>query len=124
MPQLIAASNPVLTTNLRFFAIPTPGKANGAGTSELGPMVTDVSVPVVQPGDSDNIVVTAAVRKTITNVDTDTVTLHYRVMYNSRSKPCRCTTTGHTATARPPTESTARRFRLRPRRRGRWSAGT
>ena len=82
LPQLISISQPALTANQRFFAFPTPGDTNGVGASELGPLVTDVSVPAVQPGDNDDIAVTAAVRKTMTNVDTASVTLHYRVMYD------------------------------------------
>ena len=113
-----------LTSNMRYFVLPTPGRVNGTGTSDLGPIVTDVSVPATQPGDSDNIVVTAKVRKTISNVNTSSVTLHYRVMYGVRSH-CDDVRRRHARRRRArATAFTARRFPPASPRRDKCSAGT
>ena len=60
-----------------------PESANGSGTADLGPIVTDVSEPATQPAAGVPIVVTAQVSQTINPIQSDSVTLHYRVMYNT-----------------------------------------
>ena len=83
LPELTLACGPTYIDLPRYFVAPTPGGANGSGTADLGPIVTDVSQPATAPGDNDPIVVTAKVLPSFDPVIPATVTLHYRVMWNS-----------------------------------------
>jgi hypothetical protein len=66
----------------RYFVAATPRSANGSGTSDLGPIITDVSTPVTQPGNNDPIVVTARMHPGGAAID-GPPTLVYRVMYSA-----------------------------------------
>ena len=81
LPELDATTTPEVTAQGRYFVIPTPGAANGAGTQDLGPVVTNVPPPAVQPTDADPILVTALVRPTSSPITAGSVTLHYRVNF-------------------------------------------
>jgi hypothetical protein len=83
VPQLSANVTSIYGTEGRYFVTPTPGKANSSGTTDLGPIVSDVSHPAVQPGVNDPIVVTAHVSATLTPLQAGSVVLHYRAMYRS-----------------------------------------
>jgi hypothetical protein len=69
------------TTN--YFALPTPGSINGAGSPNLGPLVTDIMHTPHDPADTDNLYVTARVIQTLHPIST--VRLYYRVMFGSES---------------------------------------
>ena len=84
LPELDATSG-AYGASPRYFVMPTPGAQNGAGTADLGPIVTDVSQPAMAPGASDPIVVTAGVRASISPLAAGTVALHYRVMWGSEA---------------------------------------
>jgi hypothetical protein len=73
----------VYASQPRYFVLPTPGADNGAGTADLGPIVTDVFQPAAAPGDSAPIVVTAKVVPTFNPVIPATVMLRYRVMWDA-----------------------------------------
>jgi hypothetical protein len=81
--ELTITSASVYASQPRYFVLPTPGADNGAGTADLGPIVTDVFQPATAPGDNDPIVVTAKVVPTLNPVIPATVTLHYRVMWDA-----------------------------------------
>lgn len=64
-----------------YITNPTPGAANVAVSKDLGPFVTNLSHTPTVPNDLDDIVVTATVSENFKAVST--VTLHYRVNYQS-----------------------------------------
>ena len=65
-----------------FFTSPTPGTANPATPSTLGPLISKVTdSPQPNPGDSDDLVIFAQVDALANPVAT--VTLHYRVMFGA-----------------------------------------
>ncbi len=84
LPQLDVISTAPPDASSRYFVTPTPGAANSAGSSDLGPIVTDVSAPVTQPGDADAIVVTARVRASLSPLS-GSPSLFYRVNYNAEA---------------------------------------
>jgi len=67
---------PLVTSALAYFPEPSPGAPNGNG----GPFVKEVTPSLAQPGDGDDLVITAEVvpvaGQALTSVD-----LHVRVMY-------------------------------------------
>ena len=83
LPQLSANVTGIFGTDGRYFVTPTPGKANGNGSADLGPVVSDVSEPATQPAAGGPVVVTAKVTQTINPIQSSSVILHYRVMYNT-----------------------------------------
>jgi len=79
--ELISEHREIQLTQTRYFTVPTPGADNGAGTENLGPIISDViNVPAV-PKDNEDIVVTAGITRTFAAVAQ--VTLNYRVMYGA-----------------------------------------
>ncbi|MBN1674186.1 MAG: DUF2341 domain-containing protein [Kiritimatiellae bacterium] len=83
LPELVAGLGTTTTESLRYFSIPTPGGVNGVGTADLGPVIRAVSHAPHEPVDTDDVVVTATVTDTIDGVAS--VTLYYRVMWNSEA---------------------------------------
>ncbi len=71
----------IRTDQTRYFALPTPGAPNGAGTSDLGPIIKEMSYNPSIPGDSDDILVTASVSPSFAPVVSNV--LYYRVMYGA-----------------------------------------
>jgi CotH protein/lamin tail-like protein len=71
---LVYDPNP--TTELSYFATPTPGLANGTG----GPVVVDVTYSPALPVVGDDLTVTAEIPSAVTQVD-----LHWRVMYGTET---------------------------------------
>ncbi|MGC8886079.1 MAG: lamin tail domain-containing protein [Verrucomicrobiia bacterium] len=65
----------------RYFAFPTPGAPNGAGVSDLGPIITDVSHSPQLPEIAKDILVTARITPTFAPISSNI--LYYRVMYAS-----------------------------------------
>lgn len=65
----------------RYFALPTPGAPNGAGTSDLGPIIKEISNTPSIPEDSDDILITASVTPSFAPVVSNI--LYYRVMYGA-----------------------------------------
>ena len=83
LPEILATTythNPGLRV---YFTTPTPGGPNGAGTTMLGPVVSDVRHTPNVPGDADNLIVTARLTPTIDPIGV--VTLKYRVMFGAES---------------------------------------
>ena len=65
-----------------FFTSPTPGTANPATPSTLGPFISNVTdSPQPSPGDSDDLVISAQVDALANPIAS--VTLHYRVMFGA-----------------------------------------
>ncbi len=67
----------------RYFTVPTPGAANGTGSTDLGPILTEVaSVPALpaQPASGDPITVTARIASSLAPMAG--ATLYWRVMFN------------------------------------------
>ena len=81
LPELLATSETLSTNTLRYFSPPTPGAANGVGTTNLGPLVVQADHTPSIPQDNDPLIVTAEVRPTFAAVAS--VSLIYRVMYSN-----------------------------------------
>ena len=64
-----------------YFVAPTPGSENLGGAAALGPGIANVAHMPNVPLDSENLIVTARIFETVRGVSS--VTLHYRVMFNS-----------------------------------------
>jgi hypothetical protein len=81
LPELVASSIALDPALRRYFAPPTPGAANGFGSTNLGPIIAAAAhVPKV-PRDNENLTVTATVLPTIHPVGE--VRIIYRVMYSN-----------------------------------------
>ena len=77
-PTLVGVTMTADAAGRVYFLQPTPGQVNGSGSTDIGPVVANVTdAPAVD--DAADIVVTARVTPTLEAVGT--VTLHYRVMY-------------------------------------------
>ncbi|MBN1854137.1 MAG: CotH kinase family protein, partial [Pirellulales bacterium] len=81
VPELEAITTTSVSLTPKYFTSPTPGAPNMPGTEDLGPIIWQVDQPEIQPGDEDDIVVTAHVREAFDPVAT--VTLVFRVMYEA-----------------------------------------
>ena len=69
-------------TTIGFFLAPTPGTANPATPSTLGPLISNVTdSPQPLPGDNDDLVISAQIYELANPVAS--VTLHYRVMFGA-----------------------------------------
>ncbi|MGC8744091.1 MAG: lamin tail domain-containing protein [Verrucomicrobiia bacterium] len=75
----VSTATEVQENVVRYFAVPTPGAPNGAGISDLGPIITDVSHTPKIPEDNDDIIVTAKITPSFANIVSNT--LYYRVMF-------------------------------------------
>lgn len=64
-----------------YFFRPTPGTANGTPYPNVGPAISGVQHRPARPGDTDDLVVTAAIAQTQKPIAS--VQLKYRVMYDS-----------------------------------------
>lgn len=73
VPLPLAAGSP------RYFPWPTPGGPNSTGTTNLGPIITDVQHYPVQPAEQEPIVVTARLRPALAPLASNA--LIYRVMF-------------------------------------------
>ena len=77
-PELLAYPPDQEVASSRYFGTPTPGRPNGAVSSDLGPAVSEVtSATLLQP--RAPLIVTARVAATLGPIFK--VTLHYRVMF-------------------------------------------
>ena len=87
LPELDATSSPTNSTQVVYFANPSPGGINSGGTASIPPLVDDVtdtfSLLPTGGGGSDPLFITA--RITETNDPIDTVKLYYRVMFGSET---------------------------------------
>ena len=81
LPELLATSETQAPGSPRYFLTPTPGAANGLGTTTLGPLVIEASHTPNIPADNDPITVTARVSPTFNPVSI--VRMIYRVMYSN-----------------------------------------
>ncbi len=83
LPEITATYFAVNAGQRVYFASPTPGAVNSAGTATLGPLVKDVAHLPLVPGDADNLLVTARLVPTLSGIGT--VTLKYRVMFGAEA---------------------------------------
>ena len=82
LAELEATSVGELTTVPRYFRKPTPGEPNSQGSTDLGPILTEVGftpTPPMRPTDSDDIRVTARVSEAFSPIKE--ISLRYRIMY-------------------------------------------
>ena len=64
-----------------YFLTPTPRGSNSSPYPNVGSSISNVEHNPAQPGDNDDLIVTAAITETQKPISS--VQLHYRVMYNS-----------------------------------------
>ncbi|MHC4557334.1 MAG: lamin tail domain-containing protein [Planctomycetota bacterium] len=86
LPKLVAGKFETIDGNAMlegFFMAPSPGAPNGGAMRNLGPAVYNVTVDPPQPADNDDLKITVKIRQTVEPVKS--VTLHYRVMYDSET---------------------------------------
>ena len=83
LPEIVATTYTYNPGQRVYFPTPTPGAANGPGTTMLGPVISEVRHMPNVPGDADNLVVTARITPTIDPLGV--VTLKYRVMYGAEA---------------------------------------
>jgi hypothetical protein len=81
LPELVASSIALDPAQRRYFAPPTPGAANGFGSTNIGPIITGVVHAPNVPRDDDNLAITATVIPTLHPLSQ--VRLIYRVMYSN-----------------------------------------
>ena len=81
--ELRAGQTVVSTVTSNYFVGPTPGSANGPGTTVLGPIIADTDHEPHEPAMGQDLYVTARVAPTFSPVAT--VRLYYRIMYGSES---------------------------------------
>jgi hypothetical protein len=81
LPELIASSVALDPALRRYFSPPTPGAANGFGSTNIGPIVASAAHSPNVPQDTENLTVTATVRPTLNPLGQ--VRLIYRVMYSN-----------------------------------------
>ena len=79
LPELRAGRSVTDRGRALYFPLPTPGAPNGAGVAGLGPVVKDLRHTPAEPGDAQDLAVTAAV--TPFEDPVASVALHYRVMF-------------------------------------------
>lgn len=70
-----------LTTG--YFLTPSPGSDNGIAVAYLGPHIDHVAREPAEPGQAETVVVTARITPSVEPVDS--VSLHYRVMYEAET---------------------------------------
>ncbi|MGB0993959.1 MAG: CotH kinase family protein, partial [Akkermansiaceae bacterium] len=88
LPELDMIGNPSSTTTSVYFLSPSPGGVNSGGSTDLPPLVDDVtdSVSPLRPGGGGSAPIAVTARVTETNHPISSVRLYYRAMYNSESQ--------------------------------------
>jgi hypothetical protein len=81
LPELLASSIALDPALRRYFAPPTPGAANGFGSTNIGPIIASASHSPNVPRDNESLAVTATVVPTQNPLGS--VRLIYRVMYSN-----------------------------------------
>lgn len=81
LPELVASSVSLDPALRRYFAPPTPGSANGFGSTNIGPIIVNATHSPNVPRDNEGLVVTATVVPTLYPLGP--VRLIYRVMYSN-----------------------------------------
>jgi hypothetical protein len=81
LPELVATSVPVDSTNGLYFTQPTPGAANTGGSTNVGPAIADVAHLPNVPIESEDLLVSARLTPTFNAISN--VTLRYRIMYGT-----------------------------------------
>ncbi len=82
MPELIGNIRVIIYTNMfRYFMLPTPGKANGTGVQELGPIISDVAHEPFEPQSTDDVIIHAGIVDGRDGISE--VVLHYRLMFSA-----------------------------------------
>ncbi|MBI4327028.1 MAG: lamin tail domain-containing protein, partial [Chloroflexi bacterium] len=77
--EMQAISQTADPSSLRYFSAPTPGRINGFGNTNLGPLILEAAHTPSVPMDNEDLSVTARVAPTFNAVSK--VTLIYRVLY-------------------------------------------
>lgn len=80
LPELTGI-NVTFGTNAGYFSLPTPGSANGAASTNLGPLITDATHTPNVPLDSEALLVRAQITPTFHALSN--VTLVYRVGFGA-----------------------------------------
>ncbi len=65
----------------RYFAVPTPGSSNGAGSQDLGPLFSNATHAPSEPGEAEDLHITVRVASTGQGVAE--VTLHDRIQFQA-----------------------------------------
>ncbi|MFN0128556.1 MAG: CotH kinase family protein [Verrucomicrobiales bacterium] len=80
-PDLSAAppGSPAFTALLRYYQVPSPGYANGAGSPAIGPRIEQLTHAPAQPGDDDALTVSARLTPALAPVTNASLT--YRVQF-------------------------------------------
>ncbi len=81
LPELVAGVTTFDLSAKRYFLTPTPGTANGLGTTNLGPLIFEVEHTPKEPTDLEDVVVTAQPRATFNAISN--LTLVYRIMFTN-----------------------------------------
>jgi len=81
LPELIAASIALDPSLRRYFSPPTPGAANGFGSTNIGPIIASATHAPSVPKDNEILAITATVQPTVYPLGQ--VRLIYRVMYSN-----------------------------------------
>lgn len=83
LPEIIATERELGTGPAVYFAEPTPGTVNGAGSLAIGPVIREVVHVPAMPADTEDLVVLARVTPTLRPISS--VTLRYRAMYGAET---------------------------------------
>ena len=79
--ELIARTVRLDTKSALYFSPATPGNFNGAGNTNLGPLITATTFLPAVPTTNDDITVTARITKTFQKLGT--IQLNWRIMYSN-----------------------------------------
>ncbi|MBM3846147.1 MAG: hypothetical protein FJ405_07675, partial [Verrucomicrobia bacterium] len=80
-PELLGGRVNLNLDQVAYFRAPTPGGPNNAGSTNLGPVILNVRHSPSVPQDSDDLIVTARVLRTLRAIGT--VTLTYQAMFGT-----------------------------------------
>ena len=81
LPELLAMTHVYTDTSPHYFPTPTPGKPNNIGVEKLGPIISEHKHTPDTLSENEDLIITARIAPSFNPVDT--VTLHYRVMFNN-----------------------------------------
>ena len=81
--ELSAAITLLDRSNPNYFYAPTPGSANGPGSSSLGPIISEISHTPHEPADDEDLFVTARILPVLHPVAANGIVLRYRVQFGT-----------------------------------------
>jgi hypothetical protein len=80
-PELVATRVVLETGQFLYMSPATPGALNGAGNTNLGPVVVEVNHSPQEPADTEDLAITARVARTFRDIAG--VSLRWRIMYSN-----------------------------------------